>query len=48
MNLVSYEPWNLLQRFHNEVNRFYDDSVVTRKQVERHWAPAGRREGRYR
>ena len=40
MNIVSYEPWNLFQRFQNEINRFYDDSFVRREHAERHWSPA--------
>ena len=40
MNIVSYEPWNLFQRFQNEINRFYDDSFVRRAHAERRWSPA--------
>lgn len=46
MTLVRYEPWNVLSKFHDEVNRLFDDrmgkvaesdgsSVVTS-----HWTPA--------
>ena len=40
MNIVSYEPWNLFQRFHHEINRVYDNSVIRRQPSEPHWAPA--------
>tara|TARA_Y100000588_G_scaffold320954_1_gene351837 strand:+ start:16 stop:456 length:441 start_codon:yes stop_codon:yes gene_type:complete len=40
MNLVHYEPWNLFQRFNNEINRVYDTAVVKRDTAKRHWAPA--------
>lgn len=40
MNLVNYEPWNLFQRFHNEINRAYGNTTARREPGERYWAPA--------
>lgn len=47
MALVRYEPWNLLNRFHNEVGRLYDELGVSRSSdydcsnvVTSSWTPA--------
>ena len=47
MTLVRYEPWNLLRRFGEDINRLYDDSGVgdlarddSSRVVTSHWAPA--------
>ncbi len=46
MNLERYEPWNLLERFNNEVSRVYEDRFFraidsdSSKVVTSHWSPA--------
>ena len=47
MNIVRYEPWNMLRRFQDDVNRLLGESAVREdvdsdqsNVVTSHWAPA--------
>ena len=47
MTLVRYDPWNLLHRFSEDMNRLYDDGGMgdlanddSSRVVTSHWAPA--------
>lgn len=47
MNIVRYEPWSLLRKFHEDVNRVFDegrflpwDERDTSTVVTSHWMPA--------